>query len=319
VFEDAVLYGDDKIYKIRYSAEATKYNKYELAANRISSSIQYDIPILTYKNPSLGLEMQYPYNWMKNIRYKQNTLGTDKKDNLLFSISFQSPVVGPLSLIKEYRMVIGYDSSYGQQRPYEIAFKWHLSNNTWLRTIEESPLQGKFAKIIDKKYYNSTPPFEKGTNYITYNVDLESLNLPDQFYVSFAAGEGYLRNGLLCVLTDSTDFISVPPPHYSISANPSSINDMRPGDERDVLIQINSPATLPFHISLSPEQRPGLELTFRPNEMSGVPGGISTSTLHIKALTNATKQSHITPIKAKILLTSPGNFNNSTSANISQN
>jgi hypothetical protein len=60
----------------------------------------------------------------------------------------------------------------------------------------------------------------------------------------------------------------------------------------------------------------GLEITFRPNKTSGIPGELTKSFLHIKFLPNATALSYTVPLHAKILLTPTFNPSNSTSASI---
>jgi len=81
-------------------------------------------------------------------------------------------------------------------------------------------------------------------------------------------------------------------------------------------VRVRSFTTLPFQVLLSAEMQKGLEITFRPNKTSGIPGELTKSFLHITVLPNATAMSYTVPLHAKVLLTPTFNPTNSTSASI---
>jgi hypothetical protein len=71
-------------------------------------------------------------------------------------------------------------------------------------------------------------------------------------------------------------------------------------------------------LGLVAEER-DLILEFEPNEISGTPGGTTTSNLKIKVLPNGAREKQYTfSIYANIILTPTFNLNNSTSANITK-
>jgi len=129
-------------------------------------------------------------------------------------------------------------------------------------------------------------------------------------------------NGEECVLRDDTDFVAVPPPIYTMSLSPTLLKDLRPGDEKHIELNIKSFSSLPFQASLYSEKVEGLELSFKPDKLSGVPDGLTTADLDLKVLPNAEAQpqgfTHTIPIHMIISLTPTKNFEltNSTSANI---
>jgi hypothetical protein len=243
-------------------------------------SLKINIPSLKYKSPHFTLE--YPYNWAKN---EGATHSAYNEDNIIASTGFFSPVKGPYFFYKDYRLDIDYDYPYkalGKGMPYTIEFS--ANRNTmepkWSKLISEWSLDGE----IKKPLYNVTQSkgfIEEGKGYVTLSVDLDSLNLPNQFYMTVGTDEKFLKDGQLCILNDRTDLVSSPPPEYSILLSPASLTDMRPGDEKNVEVQVKSNSTLPFDLTLSAIEK-DLELTFNPNKTSGVPGGITTSNLHIK-------------------------------------
>ncbi len=119
-------------------------------------------------------------------------------------------------------------------------------------------------------------------------------------------------------MNDRTDLVSSPPPEYSISLSPASLTGMRPGDEKNVEVQVKSNSTLPFDLTLSAIEK-DLELTFNPNKTAGVPGGITTSNLHIKVQPDATvEKQHTFPINADINLRPTFNPTNASVANITK-
>ena len=62
-----MILGDDKIFKIQYFAEASKYNNYLPVVQKMIDSFEFNNPILKYENPRLGIKMLYPYNWGKAV------------------------------------------------------------------------------------------------------------------------------------------------------------------------------------------------------------------------------------------------------------
>lgn len=95
-----------------------------------------------------------------------------------------------------------------------------------------------------------------------------------------------------------------------------SLNDTRPGDERDIDVNIKSLSDLPFQSALSAAKVDGLNLTFTPHKLSGVPAGVSSANLHVKVLSNAAAQQRTIPIWANISLAPTQNLDNSSSAQI---
>lgn len=318
VQEIGTVIGDDKVYQIRFVAKETgEYDKVLPVAQKILDSLEVNAYNFTYNIPKYGVTMQYPYSWT-NITTGAPT-GYNNNTHLA-GVAFLSPIEeGPYYLHKTYRIVIDYDSIYGEQKPYIITISQYADNRTWTQTVRELSLDGQAQRILNQTILKNF--FINGQSYIPFHLNLESLNLPDQFYVYFSVFDDFLLNGEECVLQDDTDFVAVPPPLYSISSSPTSLKDLRPGDEKHVEVNIKSLSSLPFQASLSAEKVQGLELTFKPDKLSGVPAGISTSDLNVKVLSNATldsQQTYTIPIHMNISLTPTLNLvvDNSTSAKI---
>jgi hypothetical protein len=312
--EFGTIIGDDKVMRVRYFSTPTNFEKYLPVAKTMMDSLKINIPTLDYKSSYFTLE--YPYNWAK----KEGATHSMYKDRIIASSGFFSPVKGPYYFAKNYRLDIDYDYPYkelGKGMPYTIEYSASSTNPTWSKLISEWSLDGKIKKLL----YNVTQSkgfIEEEKGYVTLPVDLGSLNLPNQFYMTVGTEETFLKDGQYCFLNDRTDLVSSPPPEYSILLSPASLTNMRPGDEKNVEVQVKSNSTLPFDLTLAGLEK-DLELTFNPNKTAGVPGGITTSNLHIKVQPNATvEKQHTFPIDANIHLRPTFNPTNASVANITK-
>ena len=169
-----------------------------------------------------------------------------------------------------------------------ITTSQNVINRTWTQTVRELSLNGTGERILNHTSLKNF--FINGQGYIPFHLNLESLNLPDQFYVYFSVLDRFLLNGEECVLRDDTDFVAVPPPIYTMSLSPTLLKDLRPGDEKHIELNIKSFSSLPFQASLYSEKVEGLELSFKPDKLSGVPDGLTTADLDLKVLPNAESQ-----------------------------
>jgi hypothetical protein len=94
-------------------------------------------------------------------------------------------------------MAIGYDSPYGEHRqflPYTVIIQRGFKNNTWTKTIQQWSFDGKQARVLNPE--NNFQRFsENGKAFVLLNLDLDSLNLPNQFYVYFRSYVDFLNGG----------------------------------------------------------------------------------------------------------------------------
>jgi hypothetical protein len=321
VREIGTIIGDDKVLKIQYFARKTQYETYLPIVQKMIDSFKPNVRTLTHENSYFKIE--YPYNWaeMEYFGSPELSVHDDNGSNIIAAVSLVSPVKDIYQYSKLYRMNIDYDSPYdssGQSyTPYSIVLLTTPKQPKWTKIIREWSLAGPLSRIL----YNATTPddfIQESNGFVILNLDLDYLSLPSQFYVAYSAEHRFLKDGKFCYLQDATDFVSSPPPKFAINTLPNSLSNLRPGEERNIQVQIKSFTALPFEVSLSAEASKNLELTFRPNKTSGIPNDLTVSTLHIKVLPNATEQTYTLPIHANILLTPTNNLNNSTSPQITK-
>ena len=74
-------------------------------------------------------------------------------------------------------------------------------------------------------------------------------------------------HGYLCRLLDISNRVYIPPPEFKIKTLPSAVI-LKPGDEKNVEVNIKSDTRFESQILLTTIQPKGLILTFTPNKTS---------------------------------------------------
>jgi hypothetical protein len=68
--------------------------------------------------------------------------------------------------------------------PYTVIIQRGFKNNTWTKTIQQWSFDGKQARVLNPE--NNFQRFSDNEKaFVLLNLDLDSLNLPNQFYVYF--------------------------------------------------------------------------------------------------------------------------------------
>lgn len=197
-----------------------------------------------------------------------------------------------------YSMYIDVNSIYDANTDYNINYYWETDyNRTWtIETLETS-------KVGDKTLYSKQNPTDiakKGQNYINFIFDLKTANYPKNYRIFFSAIPFFNNeNGKNCVLMDITNYLSAPPPEFNISATPNNV-ELRPGEEKTVQLTIQSKTNLDAKALLWTNSTNSIIANLTSKEISILPYNIATSTLKVKALKNATVNSHVLPLSATI-------------------
>jgi len=326
VIEHGIIAHHDKVFKVQFFSELEQFSNYSSILQNMMDSLEFEIPALTYKDSYF--EIEYPYNWTRLETSLGNLpAGYFNQSDFVRSIYLLTPIDAQYYIFKTYRIDFDYDYSYkraGNTLPYVIAYDASKNVNlegtplrsNWTKIIAEN--QGENSRILVNSTRDDNGFVNEDEGYVYWSIDLDSLNLPDQFYITFAAREAFVKDGQLCNLIDNTDLVGSPPPEYSMNLSPAYIQDVRPGEERNVKVEIKTNSTLPFHTTFAAQEE-DLELMFEPNKIPGTEGGITTSNLKIKVLPNATGNTqHIFTVHANIFLTPTFNPSNATSANITK-
>jgi hypothetical protein len=351
----------NKAFLIRYIAEAQKYDLYlptiqkiidslDIGTDSITQNINYTSNFLPYKSPTLGLEILYPSNW---TIYEEN-------NNRIYSIMFSAPYEHPplndtlssspfknfFSPYEEpslndvlpsdldekfswlgvrYVMAIDINSVYDKGSDYLVQIGWYkgLDQNQWVRRFTEQSTTDGVKVLYENNNY--TGFFDKEENYILLSFDLHGLNFPTQYRLVSYVDVFFFKNNRLCALHDPTNHVPFPPPEFYISTLPTSVT-LRPGEEKDIQLRLNSTAYSPSNATFSINQTEGLKATFTPNRTSVPANGMVVSTLHINATENIENRPYTLPIYATISFPTKVGiegqdkiFNNTSSETINEN
>jgi len=349
----------DRAFLIRYIAEAQKYDLYlptiqkmidSLDIGTITQNINQISNFLLYKSPTLGLKVLYPSNW---------TISEENNNNI-YSIMFSSPYEHPplndtlssspfknffspyeepslndvLSSDEDenfswvgarYVMAIDINSVYDKGSDYLVQIGWNkaLGQNQWVMTFTEQSTTSGIKVLYENDNY--TGFYDKDENYIVLSFDLQELNFPPQYRLVSYVDAYYFKNNRLCTLHDPTNHVPFPPPELYISTLPNSVT-LRPGEEKDIQLRLNSTAYSPSNATFSTNQTEGLKITFTPNRTSVPANGMVVSNLHVKASENIEDRGYTLPIYATISFPTKVGikgqdkiFNNTLSERINEN
>ena len=223
-----------------------------------------------------------------------------------------------------YGMTINTPSIYDTgDSDYQNRIIWDLNTRNWTYALYELSPSGKERPLMIIPNYTNF--FQVGKDYVDLSIILKDINFPSQYTIFFYVSDVFINDGYLCRLLDISNRVYIPPPEFKIKTLPSAVI-LKPGDEKNVEVNIKSDTRFESQILLTTIQPKGLILTFTPNKTSISPLSAISSQLHIKALENLSVHPYTIPILAKLsfpteikILNSNGDkMSNFISANISE-
>jgi uncharacterized membrane protein len=187
-----------------------------------------------------------------------------------------------------------------------------------MSTIAEFSSLGDF-RILENKRINSTDLSKNIGNYIPLSIDLSREVFPENYKVIFNAGEvkrGY--DNLSTVRTmDFTNWVHIPAPEFVIGSRPNTI-DLRPGEEKTLIVNVNSTTGFEPLVRLSAINLTGIELKFQHNQLHLPSYGLQTVPLKIKVAENATARPYSLNLYANATFPSESLINSPSSAEVQQ-
>ena len=307
----------------------------------------------------LGIKMHYPADWTKQ---EQQTADDGSKE-----VIFHSPFEDEKSNIPSWHettftMAIGIDSVHRESitdyrvmvarnpisddrnnnkdnnNNYSSIFNSTSNNNRnnstslWTKKVLEVSAYDKERVLEEENNYTSFYDTE-GNPYILFSFDLGKVNYPQQYKAVFYITDLFIKNHHLCRLLDTTNWVIIPPPEFTITTNPSSLL-LRPGEEKNIGLIIKGNTRLEssafFNVDSNYDNKPNkfADLQFIPNTISipagGGAGAAGTSILDVKVLGNTKAATYTFPIIANISfptsITNRGGetFNNTKSISLLQ-
>jgi hypothetical protein len=144
--------------------------------------------------------------------------------------------------------------------------------------------------------YNSGPNIFENESYQTsfhslpMNFDLQKANFPKDYSVYIYKINGFDIDRISCILIDITGWIPIPPPKFSISASPDTL-ELRPNEEKIVKIKVHNNSTSNANFTIYPTGDPELNMTLNPRVVSLLPHGESDMNLKTRNISNNTNES----------------------------
>jgi hypothetical protein len=188
-----------------------------------------------------------------------------------------------------YSMYIDVDSIYESGVDYIVNLFWNNTAKVWTKEIiESSPPDAKF--LLSKSDLNNV-----GKGYVNLSFDLGIANYPTQYKLFFAT-----RDTAACDLVDVTNYVSVPPPEFTISASPNYL-ELRRGEEKNVQFQISSKTGLNANVSIFHNvSMSDISIDPTPSQIVISPYSTGASNLKIGVSDSARIQSYLIPIAMNI-------------------
>ena len=232
----------NKAYDITYTALPTKYEEYlptiedligtfEVAPSIANNTLrnQSNMTGNSLRYEASGIKLSYPFDWFKE----------ETKNNDVTTILFRSPfedtkLENPSWHEITFTMAIDIDSVHDAGTDYRVIFSripYNIWTGNWTRLVQEISAYDN-RRILEE--YNQ-PNFydEMDPSYILFSFDLNSINSPKQYKAVFYATDYFVKDHLFCTLTDTTNWVIIPPPDFSMSVEPRICNiETRRREER---------------------------------------------------------------------------------------
>jgi hypothetical protein len=185
----------------------------------------------------------------------------------------------------------------GIEAKYSVEIRSNNLTGLWEKTISEiTPYSNTVVSKSNSSlsfFADSRSPQNK---IIDLDFNLSEFNFPDQYAV-FIYSVAYASNGSWGVI-DLVKGTLVPEPQYTISG-PLSL-DLKPGEQKDTALRINSSAPIKSNVILSSPPDVNLEPIFLRPQFDIPAQDTAYSALSLKALLNASAGSYDLPIKADV-------------------
>lgn len=298
------------VHDITFSALDSTFKKYYPIVKSIlnsfaindtgSSNFSANNPVVgmrTYQDSDI--KFRYPSDWQaipsQSTEGRSVIIRSPFEDSLSKEPSWHEPT---------FTMSLDLNSVYDTGTDYRIIYsriphgEW---TGNWTRQVEEVSAYDKVGFV--KEETNSSI-IDKRTPYrIPFLFNLEDANLPDQYKIVFYVTDHYVLGHHFCRLVDTTNWVIVPPPKFTMLTSPNSVV-LRPGEQSNVVVEIKGNTALQSEAILETRNSmKDLSTSFVPNRTSIPASSSGSSTLHIRVLDNAsvsTPTPVILPISANI-------------------
>ena len=194
---------------------------------------------------------------------------------------------------------------------YQTEISWQ--NGTWMSTVAEFSSLGDI-RILDSLKLNNTDLSQRIGNYVPLSLDLSYVIFPEKYKVIFYAGEIKKNdnNNSTIRMMDFTNWVHIPTPEFVIAPKPSSV-ELRPGEQKTILIYLNSTTGFEPVVRFSASNMTDVKWKFRHNQLHLPSYGLETIPLQIRVSENATSSPHLLSLFANATFPSESLINSQSS------
>jgi hypothetical protein len=254
------------------------------------ASHDWDASPLDNASDCKGISHAIPIADLESVSYFSD--GKNLNATLWLSAPFEEKP-SPSWRSPSYSMFIHINSFYETNIPdYEVTIKWDPFSSSWTRQILE--WSSNDTRVLAEKdnytgFFDNNPEGSgKAKSRVNLSFNLASINSPDKYIGFFRISDVIIKGNDHCLINDDSDnAMYVPIPEFTVSTSPSSV-ELRPGEEKDVELKVNSTIHSTPRIAFSTNQTRGIQLDLIPKEEFLTPAAMTASFLHVKVLQNAT-------------------------------
>ena len=166
----------------------------------VIDSLELNIDEVEHKGDFI--RMKYPYNWTNG----ENAVPPGDTIRQTSFLQWSStPIEGPFFYSKNYRIDFDYDYTYkkqGTNLPYAVLYSSDLAHPNWTKLVYNFDGWRRIFRILQNETVKDKGMVEEDKGYILWNTDLNSLKLPNQFYITVGAQDLFVKDGKDCEIED---------------------------------------------------------------------------------------------------------------------
>ena len=215
-----------------------------------------------------GVSHAVPFADLESVSYFSD--GKNLNATLWLSAPFEEKP-SPSWRSPSYSIYIHINSFYATNFPdYEVTIKWNPFTSSWTRQILEW-MPNDTRVLAEKENYtgffdNNPEASGQAKSRVNLSFNLTSINSPNNYVGFVRLSDVFVRGHDTCLIDDDSDSaMYVPIPEITVSTSPSSV-ELRPGEEKNVELKVNSTIHSTARIAFSTNQTHGIELDLIPKE-----------------------------------------------------
>ena len=159
---------------------------------------------------------------------------------------------------------------------------------SWDHDHKWKTIIGEYAYDVQPQkatYNNSYVDASVERNYVSLNLDLNSVNFPDKYQIAFYIMDTYDNGYFSCELIDTTESSIIPDPHFNIENIPTIF--LKQGEKKNFDLMVKSNAAIDSEVSINPDynflKNKKIQINAYPNDLLIPANGLGHFKIEIKS------------------------------------